>query len=177
MNIQKYIQHSEGTTLIELLISLSIFAIFIAIAIGGFVQSIANQRILLKLAEATDNASLTLEQVTREVRVGTAFVTNGNGSILEFDRPDEDGGGLVTKHVRYEWDSVQKSIIRSVDNGTPKKMTADSIEISSFSASVRERQGESGPPYLVTLVIGVSASEKGRSFSTYLQTSMSGRVF
>lgn len=177
MSMKQYIQDNKGTTLIEMLISLSIFAIFIAIAIGGFVQSISNQRILLKLSEATDNASLTLEQITREVRVGTAFVTNGDGSVLEFDRPDEDGGGLVTKHVRYEWDSIQKSIMRSVDNGTPQKMTADSIEVSSFGASVRERQGESGPPYLVTLVIGVSASEKGRSFSTYLQTSMSGRVF
>lgn len=59
------------------MVSLALFAIIVAIAIGGFVQALrATQETQLLLA-ANSNASLALEQIARDIRTGTDFC---NGS-------------------------------------------------------------------------------------------------
>src|SRR5579863_5544609 len=63
----------RGFTLIELLIAVSLFAIAVAIAAGGFVRALRTQRQLIALVSANSSASLAIEQIAREIRTGTDF--------------------------------------------------------------------------------------------------------
>jgi len=174
-NIQK---KEEGSTLIELLIALSIFSIFVVVAIGGFIQSLSNQRLVLKLMSATDNMSLTIEQMMREMRVGTDFFSIGNA--VQFERPDQENGVTVQKLVMYAWDEDEQAIRRTVSNvdgsdQISEIVTAENVEVSHFSVSSL-RENDPGP-YRTTLSLGVSASDKGRTITNYIQTTISSRVF
>lgn len=171
-------QRQEGSTLIELLIALSIFSIFVVVAIGGFIQSLSNQRLVLKLMSATDNMSLTLEQMMREMRVGYHFFSTGDA--VQFERPDQENGITVEKLVTYSWDSDAQNIRRIVSNldgsnQISEVVTAQDVEVSHFDV-VSTRENDPGP-YRTTLSLGVSATDKGRTVTNYIQTTVSSRVF
>jgi len=74
--------NKKGFTLVEVLVAMGIFAIVVAIATGGFVNSLRTQRQVASLISAQSNASLVLEQIAREVRTGFLFChdadVNGN---------------------------------------------------------------------------------------------------
>jgi len=171
----------KGTTLVELLVSLSVFSIFITVAIGGFVQALTNQRIVLKLVAATDNMSMVLEQMAREMRVGTKFYTSTNPNQIQFDWPDASG----MKQITYKLDENQKAIVRTVqpldNNGNPSGqpasdlITANNVNVSYFNAKVFSSHNPG--PCLVRLVVGMTASDRGVSVTNYIQSSVSSRVF
>jgi len=182
-------KHQQGSTLVELLIALSIFAIFITIAIGGFLQSLTNQRLVLKLISATDNMSLTIEQIMREMRVGTSFMTLTDG--IRFDRPDSDDLGMtVMRRVTYTkeqspWDSTKFAIKREVqdldDNGIPSGppisdyITSNNVNVAYFNTTA---QAEYTPgPCRINMVFGVKAEDKKVSITNYIQTTVSSRIF
>ena len=62
-----------GFTLIEFLVALSVFSIIVSIATGGFVRALRTQRQTIGLLSANSNASLTIEQMARELRTGLTF--------------------------------------------------------------------------------------------------------
>jgi prepilin-type N-terminal cleavage/methylation domain-containing protein len=70
--------NKKGFTLIELLVSIGIFSIVVAIATGGFVNSLRTQRQVSSLISAQSNASLVLEQMAREIRTGYLFCHDQN---------------------------------------------------------------------------------------------------
>ena len=78
----------KGFTLIELLVAMGIFAIVIAIATGGFINSLRTQRQVASLISAQSNASLVLEQMAREIRTGFLFCHDeGNNGGLATTLP------------------------------------------------------------------------------------------
>lgn len=174
----KSVRENKGTTLIETLLALSIFSIFITVAIGGFVQSLSNQRLVLRLMSSTDAMVFSLEQMIREMRTGTNFAVGNNN--LQFERADEEFGLPTTKLVRYEWDNSRKILIRTKSNldggsAVSEPITPEDVEVSHFSAEAF-REHTPGP-YRITVVIGISASEKKTVITNYVQTTISSRVF
>jgi type II secretory pathway pseudopilin PulG len=73
--ILKYNDWRAGVTLVELLVAISLFIFFIAIAGGSFVRSARIQRAALQLMAVNDNMGITIEQMMREVRTGYNFCT------------------------------------------------------------------------------------------------------
>lgn len=177
--LKKSIGSQDGATLVEFMIALSIFVIFVVVAIGGFIQALTNQRLVLKLAAATDNMSLTIEQIMREIRVANNFrVTDSNQ--LNFDRLIDVNGVSTNKTVTYSWDQIKKAIIRKVSdigggNEISDQMTADNIEVSYFNVSDRLYQNPG--PCRITMVFGITAVDKGLSITNYIQTTASSRIF
>jgi prepilin-type N-terminal cleavage/methylation domain-containing protein len=183
--IKKIFSADSGSTLVELLMALSIFAIFISVAIGGFIQSLANQRVVLKLSAATDNLSLTLEQIMREMRTGTNFLTGDGGKTIQFDRYDSEGGVAVRRTVTYSlapapWDPTRKALMRTLSDaggsgGVPEAITADNVDVSYFGVSALAQHNPG--PCRIALTFGVTAVDKGISVTNYIQTSVSSRAF
>jgi len=69
----------KGFTLIEMLVTVGLFAIIITIAVGGFTNAIRTQRQVSSLISAQSNVSLALEQMSRAIRTGYLFCsTPGN---------------------------------------------------------------------------------------------------
>lgn len=79
----------KGFTLVELLVTVGLFAIIITIAAGGFANAIRTQRQVASLIASQSNVSLALEQMSRQIRTGYLFcntygnedVTNGAGGV------------------------------------------------------------------------------------------------
>jgi hypothetical protein len=160
-------------------VALSIFAIFITVAIGGFIQALANQRIVLKLSAATDNMSLTLEQMMREMRVGTNFETGTDDQLIQFDHYDDNGN---LEKLQYYLDSSKKALIRKLATTVPEKttekaITADNVEVSYFKATTLAGNLPGSGPCRIGMTFGVTASDRGVSITNYIQTTVSSRVF
>jgi len=180
-DILKIKKGQQGTTLVEFMIALSIFIIFVVVAIGGFIQALTNQRLVLKLTAATDNMSLTLEQITREIRVANNFIIANNSTQLQFDRYIDVNGELTNKTVTYSWDQDKHAMIRNVrdvgggGNEESGQMTADNVEITYFNvlANLYKTPG----PCRVTMVLGVTAVDRGLTITNYIQTTASSRIF
>ena len=171
----------EGTTLVEMLVALSIFAIFLTVAIGGFIQALANQRLVLKLVSATDNMSMVLEQMMREMRVGTNFYAGTNR--IQFDWPDTEAGATVMRRLIYSMDGTAISrTIQTLDNngnltGNPATdlITANNVTVSYFN--VADLAIRLPGPCRVTMTIGITAIDKGVSITNYIQSTISSRIF
>lgn len=183
---KKNISNQSGSTLVELLVALSIFAIFLTVAIGGFVQSLANQRLVLKLVSATDNMSLTLEQMMREMRVGANFITGTD--MVQFDWPDSEAGAPVMRRLVYSRAQAPRNInaiertISTLDSngnvvGTPTTdfVTANNVDVSYFNAKASLVRNPG--PCRVNMTLGITATDKGVKITNYIQTTISSRIF
>lgn len=151
---------SHGFTIIELMVAMSLFVIVVGIASGTFVNSLRTQRNVVGLMAANDNASLTLEQMSREIRTGSAFV--GAGSTLHF--------------TNYEHEQVNYALAdgRILRNGMP--LTAANVLVKYLSFILRGETVGDGESTRVTMMMGVSSRGRLESFVTRLQTTVSARI-
>jgi len=176
---------NKGVTMIELLVAMSIFAIFVTVAIGGFVQALSNQRLVLRLMAATDNMSLTLEQIMREARVSNVYEPiPGKSHTLKLIRVESGIGGDEEYLIEYSYDSISKSIMRTktrlvhgspTNDVTEKKFNANNVDITDFS--VIDQQIVPAGPVRITLLVGVSVTDKSRTITNHIQTTVSTRLF
>ena len=150
----------QGFTIIELMVAMSLFVIVVGITSGVFVRSLRTQRQVVALMAANDNASQTLEQMTREIRTGTAFTASG--SRLSFTNSSDEP-------IAYNFVSG-----RLERNGKP--LTASNVLVKYLRFAVRGAEVGDGVSTRVTVFFGVSAKGKMESFVTRLQTTIASRV-
>lgn len=137
---------NKGFTVIELIVAMTVFVLLMSIAAGGFVHLLKNQRIVAALMAANDSASLTLEQMAREIRTGYNFCLTESGK-LQFV------SAIRNEVVRYRinYDAISDNYfiekgVSDISGGagatcldaddatwfTYKKLTADNVKISDF---------------------------------------------
>jgi len=150
----------KGFTLIELMVAVGLFLIVVGIASAVFVQSLRTQRQVVALMTANDNASLTLEQIIREIRTGLSF--SASGSRLDF------------VNVRGEAVSYQLNNGAVERNGRP--LTASSVKVNYLVFFLQGEVPGDGRSTRVTINLGVSSRGKLEEFLTRLQTTVSSRV-
>jgi prepilin-type N-terminal cleavage/methylation domain-containing protein len=155
-----YMKKNRGFTVIELMVAMSLFVIVVGVVSGTFIRSLRTQRQLTSLMAANDNASQTLEQMTREIRTGTDFTASG--SRLSFTN---DAGEVIA------YDLAGGRIER---NGRP--LTASNVLVTYLAFSTRGATPGDGLSTRVTVMMGVSARGKMESFVTRLQTTVAARV-
>ncbi|MEK7114752.1 MAG: prepilin-type N-terminal cleavage/methylation domain-containing protein [Patescibacteria group bacterium] len=152
----------KGFTIIELMVAMTIFIVVISISSGVFINSLKTQRSVLALMAANDNASLTIEQISREIRTGSEFQTNGSGDRLEF----VSAGG---NPVIYQ---LQNNSIRR--NG--EAITAGNVKVEYLLFKLQGEAPDDRKSTRVTINLGVNAVGKGLTdFVTNIQTTISAR--
>lgn len=153
-------KNKAGFTIIELMVAMALFVIVVGIASGVFVRSLRTQRSLVALMAANDNASQALEQMTREIRTGTAFTASG--SRLSFTNAADEPVAYDLAGGRIE------------RNG--KALTASNVLVHYLSFAVRGAEVGDGLSTRVTVFLGVSAKGRLESFVTRLETTVAARV-
>ena len=150
----------KGFTIIELMVAMGIFLIVVSIASAVFVQSLRTQRQVVALMAANDNASLTLEQMVREIRLGRELASSG--SRLTFIN-------YLEESVIYDFnnDAIER-------NGKP--LTASNVRVHYLNFSLRGETVGDGRSTRVTINLGVSSRGALEEFITRLQTTVSSRV-
>jgi prepilin-type N-terminal cleavage/methylation domain-containing protein len=142
----------KGFTLVEVLVAIGLFSILVAIAAGGFVNALRTQRQVAALVTAQSNASLALEQMTREIRTGYLFcdstdpanpntvnnnpvlsmpcashcVVSGDGDIWTCDLLDFYNA--QSEDVDYSLAGGQ--LMRSANGGTAQSITGGTVSVS-----------------------------------------------
>jgi len=175
------LSHSRqsGFTMIELLITMSLFGILSAVVAGTFINIIRTQKTLMRLIEANDNASLVIEQIAREIRTGHEFSASHNDEELCFTNAKDE-------RVRYRYDNDAKTIVRAV-GGVMDSCSSLRDQNALISNDVRiqflkfylhgaDSRGDNMPT-LVTLVFTLSGG-RGliENIEINLQTSISSRI-
>ena len=152
-----------GFTIIELIVAITIFIVVISISSSVFINSLKTQRAVLALMAANDNASLTIEQMSREIRTGSQFQANGSGDRLEFISA---GGNPVFYQLQ------NNSIMR---NG--EAITAGNVRVVYLIFNLLGETPDDRKSTLVTINLGVGAVGKGLTdFITNIQTTTAVRL-
>ncbi|MES2006999.1 MAG: type II secretion system protein [Patescibacteria group bacterium] len=136
-----------GFTLIELMVSVAIFAIVMVISLGALLAISAADRKAETIASVMNNLNFAVESMTRNIRTGydyhCATVAGGDctsgGTLFKFT--SQDGTGSIV----YAFDNsslcgqtgtTQGCIVRSTDGGTTYlPITAPEVIITSISGA------------------------------------------
>jgi prepilin-type N-terminal cleavage/methylation domain-containing protein len=176
---------SEGFTLVELIMAMSIFVVLISIAAGGFINILRNQRLAIALMSVNDNMSLSIEQMAREIRTGYNFIKI---SDEEFQ--------FVNASNRIVWYRLHRGAIERITENAnlekiPQKITADNAKIVKFNVEICGKNidtnltldscgaGESSYPPRITLGFTITSAEpdiEKLKIFTNIQTTISSRT-
>lgn len=178
-----------GYTLVEFIVATGLFVVIIAIVSSIFVQSMRTQRMLNALMEVQSNASLSIEQIMREVRTGYSFSASsiagsscdsvGLYDLLTFVRSVRN----TTSSITYQWDG--SSIIRGEQFGSGDPVTstlnASSVSVNRLCFALNNNSlapsGATSTPWRVTLFMNVGPSDSRMKDRTMdIETTVSART-
>lgn len=152
----------------EVLVALSVFMIVISIASGTFIKSLRTQRATVNFIAANSNASLAMEQVSREIRTGSGFSSGGNQLNFNNSR---------SENVTYRWNSADESLERSADGINFKRLTADNVKVKNAYFNVFSGSPPDPYPPRITIILQVGGLGELLSGSVInLQTTVSARL-
>ena len=157
--------NKKGFTMIELLVAMGLFVVVMGIASTVFVQSLRAQRSIVALMAANDNASLSLEQMMREIRTGSNFLTNNDQTeLVFFSQRQKD-------EVTYYWNKTEETIEKNGVALTSKNVAVKYLYFDLFGAGPNDSASTR-----VVIRLGVSSNEKQAvDIITNLQTTVSSR--
>ena len=174
-----------GFTVVELLVSIGVFAVILAIIVNTFISSLRTQRALLGLMLANDNVSLAIEQMSREMRTGFNFLiedtANSNlcanapantsateGIAITFCNANNE---IVTYKFNNEAIERRGSYAGGFSPITGKNVKVDNL---TFRRVIPDASADWPPRINITLKVGSKNIELKNIF-TNIQTTISGR--
>jgi prepilin-type N-terminal cleavage/methylation domain-containing protein len=167
----KIISKSKGFTLVELLVAMSLFVILVGIAVGGFIRILRTQRAVVDLLSTNANASLTLEQMAREIRTGYHF-SKPSDSELEFVNAQN-----IVVFYRLNGEAIERGTEDALLRRTYKKITADNVKVVGFEITLLGSEAGDGYPPRITITLSVSGTNESLSGPPInIQTTISSRV-
>lgn len=164
----------EGFTLIELIVSFSVFVILVSLVAIIFTQTLRTQKVVSDLNIAMNNVSFATEQMAREMRTGTKFNdVSGEVEVIQFTNAKDE-------RVSYKKlkDGLKEGIGRCVGDcsaGTGYELiTSPEAKIKNlkFILRLKDEEGKKTAPR-ITIITSV-AGPKGIDIN--LQTTISGRI-
>ena len=184
-NILKY---SAGFTLIEIMVSVSVFAVVVIIAVGALISINDANRKVQSMRALMDNLNFALENISRTLRTGSSYHCGAIGAITD----PQDCAAIGSDYIAFEGANgsglnTQDQIVlrllngqiqRSTDSGTTfLGLTSPEITITNLqfyvdgSAALDAKQ-----PKILLLVGGTAKAGKGLVSEFHLQTVVSQRL-
>ena len=158
----------RGFTLIELVVSFTIFISLISLTTLTFAQTLQTRRVISDLNASMNSIAFVTEQMVREIRTGTDFESSADKEIIRF---------INANNERVSYKKINDGIGRCVGTCAVdlvyKALTSPDVKIDKLKFILRgaERGDNSAPR--ITIVTGV-AGPKG--INVPLQTTISARV-
>lgn len=187
-NIKNRAKYGAGFTLIEIMVSISIFTIAVLIAVGALVSiNEANQKIQ-SMRALMDNLNFALENISRTLRTGSAYHCGSAGSITSpQDCPvtgadyivlEGSGGSGASSNDQIVFRLSNGQIQKSIDSGgTFLGMTSPDITITTLKFYVSGATAlDAKQPKILLLVGGTAQAGKGLVSEFHLQTTISQRL-
>ncbi len=171
----KKIQH-HGFTLMEVMVSVTIFTIIITIGIGSLLTVNKTLQKTRAQRQTIDSFSYVVDTMTRRLRTGTNYTSNSLESITFNEQDNEDelgnGTGSVVTFRRTEVVEGKGVIEMIVNDGVPITLTPPEINVTDFTVSLYN----SGQP-MVQLSLRGEITDREQDTIIALQTIVSQRPF
>ena len=162
----------KGFTMIELLVAMTLFSFLMAVAAGGFVKAMRTQRAIVALMAVNDNASLTLEQMAREMRTGYHFKMISDTEIQFVSGYNE----LVSYRLNEDG-AIERGITGASLVTDYEKITADNVKVTNLRFELRGASYGDGMQPRITIAISVTSPNSFLgNVSTNIQTTVSSRI-
>jgi prepilin-type N-terminal cleavage/methylation domain-containing protein len=170
----------KGFTLIEMLVTVSLFAIIVTIAIGGFTNAERTQRQVSALISAQSNVSIALEQMSRNIRTGYLFCHDPGSSSMStrcndiynismptctaasvgsliWTCPSLDFRDANGNEITYSWNNG--ALTENIKSSTqPQSITGNGVYVKYLKFQLfGQTEGDHWPPR-ITISLGIAAS-------------------
>ena len=157
-----------GFTLIELIVSFTIFIALISLTTLTFTQTLQTRRVVSDLSASMNNIAFVTEQMAREIRTGTDFKNIADEGTIRFTNANNE-------QVSYK--KINKGIGRCVESCDAdrdyKVLTSPDVKIDNLKFILKGTERGDGFAPRITIITAV-AGPKG--ISVPLQTTISARV-
>jgi len=168
---------NRGFTLIEMLVTLSIFSVVVLLTMNTFLSSFASQKRLIEMQSVQREGSYIMETLSREIRMATEMTDydnndssitfkNYSGEDVIYCRADEDASCSDADNGDY--------FAYGPDAGNMEIMNSSDIVVDSLRFYVPTISPNNQPIIVVAMTI---SSAKDPSVSMTLQTSVSTRIY
>jgi type II secretory pathway pseudopilin PulG len=186
-----------GFSLVELLVSLSLFIMVLTTAVGCLLVVIDANARAQNMQTVMTNVSFALDSMTREIRTGSGYYCSGtdidadlakdqlrdciNGTYLSIV---EGGisitGGQDNSRITYRYNSDEMTVERRVGNNNWYPITAPGVRITSMYFYVTDsRKPDDGnllQPAVTIYIEGFAGELKSTESSFALQTTVTKRI-
>lgn len=195
---QRYLmlKNPRGFTLVEMMVSVAIFAIVMTVALGALLSMSESDRKAQTLKSVINNMNFALDAMSRSIRTGQAYhcdTTQGTLSVTR-DCPDNPASSLAYQPAQggtviYRLENSSGSlcgqpsgavgcIVRSTDGGvTYGAITSSEVYINALSFYVTGAQSASVQPKVTILISGVVTVSGAQDSPFNLQTSVTQRLY
>jgi prepilin-type N-terminal cleavage/methylation domain-containing protein len=194
-----FMKKEDGFTLIEIMVSISIFTILMVMGIAALLSANTAHRRAEGLRSAVDNLNFIMDDMTRTIRTGSAYhcqAFSGPSIAAPLDCPPssvqflslavegQEGSStdpldqIVYRIVQIPGSLTDAYIDKSISSGTNPKIlsTPEVVVDASKSGFVVMHSGTSTDrPYVVIHLVG-SVQYKGTTMPFAMQTTVSQRV-
>ena len=147
----------RGFSLIEVIVSLGLFAVVMTIALGALFMVIAANRHAKAIKLVVNNVNIAMEGMTRELRVGSEYCaassgacnSSNGGSTQIYFKTDKNENAL------YRLNTTTNSIERQIDGGAFFDLTGSDVEITELKFYIQgTASGDGVQPYVTVVVRG-----------------------
>lgn len=159
------IRTNSGFTLIELITSLAIFSVLIAILSALFISSLTMQRRAFNIQQLVENSNFILDAMTKEVRTARVRTSASPSDILDF-------ANTSSESVQY---SLAGGSVHRTVNGTDTVMNSNAVEFTRLQFYISGvATGDKRQPR-ITIVASLRSREVNQRQSMDIQTTLSQR--
>lgn len=122
-------KRQSGTTLIELLIAVSIFIIFIGLTANYFTSALEAQRFSTSMRDASDSARFALERISKAARVSVIYSPTGTSTSLLIFHP--------RRGIKITYELRDGKIIEIEEGGLELPLTTDDVDVEKLQFIVK----------------------------------------
>lgn len=178
---------TSGFTLIELMVSISIFAVVMVMSMGAVFAIVDANRKSRSLKSAMNNLNLAIETISRNVKFGTNWKCDGassdcaNGSSITFNDRFTLNGVLQIVSYRFITVGGIGQIERNISGGPNdtggnyELLTSPEINITDFKLSTSGIGSDDKQPFMILKINGVVGTKVSSQTSFDLQSAVSQR--
>ncbi len=180
-------KNRKGFTLIEVIISISIFIIIVTVSMGAIASIFDANRKSQSLKAIMTNLNFALEIMAREMRFGTNYHCKEDGNIYQPQNCTE-GGNFVSflssegQQIVYRLNSSTNQLEKSINGGssyvgiTAPEITIQSLKFFVLGATVEVSPASPLQPKAIILIRGFAGTKTTSQSLFTLETTVSQRV-
>ena len=152
--MNKTTDNKKGFSLIEVIVSMGLFAVVMTIALGALFMVIAANRHAKAIKLVVNNVNVAIEGMTRELRVGSEYCATTTGSC-----DDTTNGGSDRIHFKTDVGENSRyrlhngSIKRQINGGSEFNLTGSDVEITALNFYIQGTASGDGIQPFVTIVV------------------------